>query len=59
MATATNAHPPQADEEVHRLSTEEYERIVETGALEDLRVDVLDAGVEGVDPTTVAALLDL
>jgi Uma2 family endonuclease len=42
VAIAATSRPFAADEDVHRLSTEEYERIVKTGALEDLRVELLD-----------------
>lgn len=38
----TSAQGIAADESVHRLSTAEYERIVATGALEGVRVELLD-----------------
>jgi hypothetical protein len=48
--------------DVHRLTTAEYERMVDSGALADLNVelrgdDVLDACVDGVPTSTVAELL--
>jgi len=50
VATATDVHPIHADEAVHRLSTEEYERIVETGALADMRVELLDGLLVDMSP---------
>jgi hypothetical protein len=41
------------DAHVHRFSTAEYERMVNSGVLGEL------AGVDGIDTTTVADLLTL
>jgi Uma2 family endonuclease len=38
------------DEHVHRFSTEEYDRIVETGAFDDLRVELLDGLLVDMSP---------
>src|SRR5204863_5823260 len=50
VAIAATTRSFTADEDVHRLSTEEYERIVKTGALEDLRVELLDGLLVDMSP---------
>jgi Uma2 family endonuclease len=50
VATAATTGRLVADEGVHRLSTEEYERIVKTGALEDVRVELLDGLLIDMSP---------
>jgi Uma2 family endonuclease len=46
----TSAQGFAADESVHRLSTAEYERIVATGALEGMRVELLDGLLVDMSP---------
>lgn len=50
MAIAATTRTFAADEDVHRLSTEEYERIVKTGALEEMRVELLDGLLVDMSP---------
>jgi Uma2 family endonuclease len=49
VATATSAHALPFDD-LHRLSTDEYERIVATGALEGMRVELLDGLLVDMSP---------
>ena len=46
----TSAQGIAADESVHRLSTDEYSRIVSTGALEGMRVELLDGLLVDISP---------
>jgi Uma2 family endonuclease len=50
VAIDTSARPFGAEEHVHRLSSEEYERIVATGALEGMRVELLDGLLVDISP---------
>jgi Uma2 family endonuclease len=50
VAVAERTRPFAADDDVHRLTTEEYERIVATGALADLRVELLDGLLVDMGP---------
>lgn len=50
MAVAAHVQPLTLEESVHRLSTGEYERIVATGALEGMRVELLDGLLVDMSP---------
>jgi Uma2 family endonuclease len=49
VATATSTHALSFDD-LHRLSTDQYERIVATGALEEMHVELLDGLLVDMSP---------